>query len=703
MTVMSRCACWLAALALGAIAIAPADAQLPGQIDGWRSEPYTATGAGRPAPPSPDPPPAPAPATVPPSAPPAVSPADLDPALAAALAPPSIGKPRLEWRVKNPFRFFNDARDTALHRATFDALPTEYRRRSPVLAAERALAARHPEGWAAMLRGSPCWSERTYRYVCPDASPYVFPQSHRIVATLAELPDAETVSCTWLTSPYVRPARRGTAVTGPCSKPVELDIPYPEGARLAVEIGSREIAAADVRVTDLLIAGLGDSFASGEGNPDLPVRFSRERTADYGSPDKRNPQAGLAGYPARVGSWRQLGDKAFMAGNARWLDQACHRSLYSHQMRAALQLALENPHRAVTFIGLACSGADVATGLFLRYTGNEWVPNPPVYSQISALAEAQCGAEEAPAQDLPEAYHMSGRIPELQGGLVLRKCDRGHARRIDLLMVSIGGNDIGFSRLVANAVLSDKSNLKMLGGWFGHVHGATEAEAALRFLDDRYKSFNRAVHNILHLPWDENDRVLLTAYPPMALLDDGESLCPDGTAGMEVVPVLRLSSARAREGQRVAEKLHRIMRTSAREHGWTFVESHRTKFLGHGICSGWSENALSSVDDLRLPRRFPDGRWQPYNPADFKAYASRQRWFRTPNDAFMTGNFHVNQSLIQRALKLQSVAWFQLLLAATYSGAFHPTAEGQAAIADAVVERARTVLDRYARRDVSRR
>jgi len=85
----------------------------------------------------------------------------------------------------------------------------------------------------------------------------------------------------------------------------------------------------------------------------------------------------------------------------------------------------------------------------------------------------------------------------------------------------------------------------------------------------------------------------------------------------------------------------------------------------------------------------------PYNPADFQAYASRQRWFRTPNDAFMTGNFHVSLSLLQKVLKLKTLQWFQLVLASTYSGAFHPTAEGHAAIADAIVEQARAVLEKY--------
>jgi hypothetical protein len=102
----------------------------------------------------------------------------------------------------------------------------------------------------------------------------------------------------------------------------------------------------------------------------------------------------------------------------------------------------------------------------------------------------------------------------------------------------------------------------------------------------------------------------------------------------------------------------------------------------------------STPDDLRLPRK-RDGRWVPYNPADYRAYATRQRWFRTPNDAFMTGNFHVAGSVLQKVLKLEKLSWFQILLASTYSGAFHPTAEGHAVIADTVADQARAVLARH--------
>jgi hypothetical protein len=205
-----------------------------------------------------------------------------------------------------------------------------------------------------------------------------------------------------------------------------------------------------------------------------------------------------------------------------------------------------------------------------------------------------------------------------------------------------------------------------------------------------------ALHNILHVPWEQSDRIVLTAYPGLALLDDGMSICPSGKVGMDIVSDFQLSEKKAREGSALGERLNDVMRASSVELGWTFIEAHRKAFLGRGICAGWSDLALSTADDLRLPRKLR-GTWEPYNPADYRPYASRQRWFRTPNDAFMTGNFHVSSSLMQGVLQMQGLSWFQLLLASLYSGAFHPTAEGHAAMADAVVEQARTVLAKYAR------
>lgn len=614
-----------------------------------------------------------------------------------ALTLPAAAEPSIKWRVSNPFRLFTDPQDTEVHRATYESL-TDDERRTPVLSAERALAERHPDGWAATMWQDACWDASKNRYGCPALADFVNPKSHAVRTEVLDIADGDAVDCTWLTTPK-RGGTRSAPVTARCNTAVDLEIPYPAGASVTVEVGGQQIAASDVVVEDLFIVGMGDSFGSGEGNPDVPVRLSAERSASYGLRGKDLPP--LIGYPARAGDWAKIGDRAFIEGNPQWLDQACHRSLYSHQLRAALQLGVEAPNRAVTFVGFACSGAETIFGAFLRYKGHEWVPNPPELSQISAASAAQCGLQDAPFADLPEAYHMNGRLPELKGGLVLKKCPADKARKIDLLFLSVGGNDIGFSRLVANAVLADQSSLRSLGGWFGQVQSLKEAQTGLDALGDRYKALNRAFHNLLHIPWPESDRIVLTAYPPLVLLEDGKSICPDGTSGMTVLSDFALSKTKSAEATAAAERLQTIMRTSARTYGWSFADAHRADFRGRGLCAGWSQDALNTADDLRLPR-LVDGKWFPYNPSEWRAYAARQRWFRTPNDAFMTGHFHVPQSLLQSALRNQGLEWVQLLLASTYSGSFHPTAEGNAAIADSVAGRARDVIAKYDRRSPSR-
>ncbi len=613
-----------------------------------------------------------------------------DPAAPADVATTPQNRPVISWRVANPFRLFENPAHADMHRATWASLSDE-EKRAPILSAERALSSRHSDGWAADVYRKTCWDTTRNRHKCSSNENFMNPKAHKIFAEVSGIVDAETVVCRWTIETTSKTQKSESE--RPCSDRVELDLPYPSGGRVRVAIGGRDIAQIEAKVTDLLIVGMGDSFASGEGNPDVPVRFSPERDVPYGV-DKPSMNYSLTGFPARIGPWRDIGDRAFLKENAKWLDQACHRSLYSHQLRAALQLAIENPHRAVTFVGLACSGAQVTDGMFLRYKGHEWVPSPPDLSQVSAAAVAQCGETRAAAKDYPEAYHMRGKIPELENILVLQKCARNSARKIDLMFVSIGGNDIGFARLVANAVLADKSTLKQLGGWFGQVFQRWQAEAKLKGLKHRYKSLKRAFHNVLHLPWSEPDRVILTGYPGLAFLGDGKRVCPDGRAGMEIVPAYKLSEKRVRESVAVAKKLNNEMRSQARRHGWRFADSHRPQFNGRGVCAGYIENSFSVADDLRLPRKV-DGKWVPYNPSQYRAYASRQRWFRTPNDAFMTGNFHVSQTKLPKALRFNGLGLFQLILASTYSGAYHPTAEGQAAIADAVTIEARKVLAKY--------
>ena len=217
-------------------------------------------------------------------------------ALPLTLAATAAGaEPRIAWKVENSFRFFLDPADTEVHRATWTSL-SESERKSPVLAAERLLAERHQDGWSATMFAKTCWDPVRNAYSCRERADYLNPRSHTVLARMEGLDDAQTVDCAWLTRPQGR-GPRGKVVTLPCDTPVQLEIPYPGGAWITVEIGGRQIAEIAARVTDLLIVGMGDSFASGEGNPDVPVRFSPDRAADYDA----GTRTYMAKYPGDAG------------------------------------------------------------------------------------------------------------------------------------------------------------------------------------------------------------------------------------------------------------------------------------------------------------------------------------------------------------------------------------------------------------------
>ena len=114
-----------------------------------------------------------------------------------------------------------------------------------------------------------------------------------------------------------------------CSREVVL----PEGTyELQLEVrgsGQTSRTKAPAQVVNYLTVAMGDSYASGEGNP-------------------RNVDAWLTGS----GGFSPY-----------WDDSECHRSVHGGPAQAALRLEESSPHSSVTFIDLACSGATVAAGI----------------------------------------------------------------------------------------------------------------------------------------------------------------------------------------------------------------------------------------------------------------------------------------------------------------------------------------------------
>ncbi|MGZ3361072.1 MAG: hypothetical protein ACXU84_17230, partial [Xanthobacteraceae bacterium] len=246
----------------------------------------------------------------------------------------------------------------------------------------------------------------------------------------------------------------------------------------------RELSEPEVAVEDVFIVALGDSFASGESNPDRPVQFSAQREMVYDpallredlaakAPAKSAaPGYGLASgdeqYNPKVLPRRLMDDEkaerfhklsspefaaAFEKASARWLSRDCHRSQYGYPFRVAIELALENRHRAVTLASFTCSGAEVTQGLFLDMDPREGVdeiPGGKVRAQLDQLGDLLCRGSRSQSATyvLPAYTHGSTQISRQNISKAwcpptLRK------RAIDVVLMSIGGNDVGFSALAA--------------------------------------------------------------------------------------------------------------------------------------------------------------------------------------------------------------------------------------------------------------
>ena len=99
---------------------------------------------------------------------------------------------------------------------------------------------------------------------------------------------------------------------------------------------------------------------------------------------------------------------------AQWQNEQCHRSAKSGQALAALKLEKQDPRTSVTFVHVACSGAKITRGLVGGYDGIK-----------------------PPSKNAPDLAPQIEQVRELVG-----------ARGIDILLVSIGGNDVNFAPLM---------------------------------------------------------------------------------------------------------------------------------------------------------------------------------------------------------------------------------------------------------------
>jgi hypothetical protein len=683
----------------------------------------------------------------------------------------------LVWEVENPFRFFKPTKSFALHEAAFNAVrgdPSAPLPANVIWRTERQLNdpdckdSSHPDrcaatagkryqqsrlGWAAQTVGETCYESngrpRRYSPACERKyswgtakEDYVLPEAHTVAIRIAPEQLANvTGDCIWSWQPRKAGGKTETKKLACKDKLTIARVPYAQdraqsGVSVAVKLpDGRELADPDVVVEDLFIVALGDSFASGESNPDKPVQFSpsremvydptllREQVATRAPAKNAAPNYGLASgddqYNPKVLPRRLMDDElaerfhklaspefqaAFDKAAARWLSRDCHRSQYGYPFRVSIELALENRHRSVTLASLTCSGATVVEGLLLDMEPREGaseIPGGKVRAQLDQLAELLCRGARSQGAGYAVPVYSYGKTQISEQRIAKSWCPpQARKRAIDVVLMSIGGNDVGFGALAAYSLTEDLGDLAPIAGLAGSSarFGPQVSRVYLDVLDHRMKAVKDALHDGFGVP---PSRVVQTSYEPIQYDETGALCGAQPTLGMDVHPGLKLGRQRLQEtADFLKDFLGRLeciagskragcpanLATGAGT-GFTLVTDHIPEFTKRGLCARDPKRALADGVNMRVPRRPANGDdFKPYSPAATLPYAHHWRLFRTPNDAFLAANTHREGTPLFDIL--------QPAYAGLYSGAIHPTAEAHAIVADHVVRHVRKIVDK---------
>jgi TolB protein len=275
---------------------------------------------------------------------------------------------------------------------------------------------------------------------------------------------------------------------------------YP--TRLTVEASDDRIDTiqVDVPFRDYFIVSLGDSVASGEGNPDKT---------------STNPEI-----------W---------ASNEVWQSQKCHRTARSGPSRAALDLERFDPTTSVTFVHLACSGAQITSGLLYHYGGIE-----------------------------PDGTLIP---PQLS---VLKQLMDQWNRKPDAVLITIGANDAEFAEAVLRCLLPDRCQ--------NDPDFVAEVGRRLARLPARFDLLDQRL-DALGIP---PSKVFLTEY-----FDPTRDQNAQFT---QCLPTLYPSEWQWAEAN-VVDKLNQRVQAAALlpRHGWNFIGGIAAGYQRHGYCSssGW--------------------------------------------------------------------------------------------------------------------
>jgi hypothetical protein len=424
--------------------------------------------------------------------------------------------------------------------------------------------------------------------------------------------------------------------------PATLRIIQSDGTVLLDSLGRGDPFTQSIAVKDFLIVSIGDSYASGEGNPD---RWQQLTGSDI-----------IAGQPTD-------------ATPAVWQDRRCHRSAYSAPAQAAQMLEMADPHSSVTFLSFACSSATIDTHTYDDAPFYDPYRSPPDWPYVkdrgTGILGPGCG-QEPPDPDRPQDNQLPSQMSQLMTALT--NGGQHPPRPVDALLISGGGNDMGFVPVIMLCALYwDCEDILVSSQYGGLKVLADRVTDDVNALPAKYEALAAEITE--RIPFTPNGRVYITQYADPTRNSAGgycsemlQDIIPwwvgtisgigtiwDGAPFVPLPPYRMDQDEATWAGGTVGPALNSKIAAAAQVHGWILVDgindSTGNLFATHGYCAAdnWIRTATESVDI--------QGPWSPWYWPDV--------W---PADSVKT------------------------------TGTMHPTAEGNRAIAQRIMAKMRPFL-----------
>ncbi len=350
-----------------------------------------------------------------------------------------------------------------------------------------------------------------------------------------------------------------------------------------------------VEVDDILIVSLGESFASGEGNPTVSANNDVARWT--------NIDGSLT-----LGQWADDGVATNLwnpePGTEAYDHAAAHRSPWAASSRTAMEIERRDRRSSVTFVFVAQTGAEITDGVVLP-------------KAKGADGKYESGFAESQLQ----------KIKRLVG-----------TRQIDTLLMSIGGNDVGFSDIIGSYMFRIPVRYALF--WSGEIGPSFEeieheVNTGLARLPSRYSLLSSSLESVLGANVSSRSKIVLQTYPSLlggdngqpthALLDFNQNgliaglnaagpllaawagvalLGPLGALGALAVlptewPLFQISEEEAIHGTNVALRpLNAAVLRAARTYGWTSISAPSSfDTHGYGASDHWIRRASESRRD----------------------------------------------------------------------------------------------------------